>query len=306
MGLLREVDGEGTSLLEPEHLIGRAQGCSLRIGRPYVSAQHAHLRWAQTHWELKDLGSRNGTFLDGERIQVGADVALKEGARLGFGKMERAWVLADDSAPKTMVVPLDGREPRIIEGDILVLPSEEDPRLTIYMGDGGWNLEQPDESTTPICNAQLFELDGTHWRFACPDTVWRTALASAPGPMDLRSAHLVFSVSRDEEFVDLHAKFGGTEIALGARAFNYLLLTLARRRLADAKEGTSEAASGWIYQEDLGRDPTMAPPQLNIDVFRIRRHFAAAGIAGAAGIIERRPRTRQLRLGVAHIDIRTI
>jgi hypothetical protein len=47
----------------------------------------------------------------------------------------------------------------------------------------------------------------------------------------------------------------------------------------------------------------MAPPQLNIDVFRIRRHFAAAGIAGAAGIVERRPRTQQLRIGTPHLEI---
>jgi hypothetical protein len=47
----------------------------------------------------------------------------------------------------------------------------------------------------------------------------------------------------------------------------------------------------------------MAPPQLNLDVFRLRRQFAALGIVDAANIVERRPRTRQLRIGTARLQI---
>jgi hypothetical protein len=47
----------------------------------------------------------------------------------------------------------------------------------------------------------------------------------------------------------------------------------------------------------------MAPPQLHIDVFRIRKHFGERGVIDAANIVERRPRTRQLHIGTAHISI---
>jgi hypothetical protein len=50
----------------------------------------------------------------------------------------------------------------------------------------------------------------------------------------------------------------------------------------------------------------MAPPQLNIEVFRIRRQFAAAGVVDAANIVERRPRTRQLRIGTGRVSITTL
>jgi hypothetical protein len=113
----------------------------------------------------------------------------------------------------------------------------------------------------------------------------------------------LFSVSRDEEHVHLHTTCGGSSFDMGARSHNYLLLTLARRRLEDAKEGTGDTACGWIYQEDLAHDPTMAPPQLNIDVFRIRKQFAAVGVVDAANIIERRPRTRQLRIGTGLLAV---
>ena len=44
-------------------------------------------------------------------------------------------------------------------------------------------------------------------------------------------------------------------------------------------------------------------PRLNVDVFRVRRQLAALGIHGAAGIIERRPGSGQLRLGTDRVEV---
>jgi hypothetical protein len=121
----------------------------------------------------------------------------------------------------------------------------------------------------------------------------------------LKDAVLRFTVSKDEEDVQLHAVDDDETVDLGSRAHNYLLLTLARRRLADAAEKQPDAECGWIYQDDLARDPTMAGSQLNIDVFRIRKHFTRLGLADAATIVERRPRSRQLRIGTGRIEIRS-
>jgi hypothetical protein len=127
---------------------------------------------------------------------------------------------------------------------------------------------------------------------------------SPDGPrLVLRDLVLSFSVSRDEEYVHLAVIHRGGAIDLGARTRNYLLLTLARRRLVDAAEGLPETTCGWVYHADLEHDPSMAPPQLNIDVFRLRKQFASVGVVDAADIIERRPRTRQLRIGTGRIAI---
>jgi hypothetical protein len=53
--------------------------------------------------------------------------------------------------------------------------------------------------------------------------------------------------------------------------------------------------------EDLAHDPRMAPPQLNVDVFRLRRQFADKGVVDAAAIVERRP--GQLRVGTGKVVI---
>jgi hypothetical protein len=299
MGSLRDVSSGKTRPLEPEHLIGRAPTCALCLSQRYVSAQHAAIRWNGSGWELRDLGSRNGTFLDGSRLKPAEVYSVHLGAKMAFGKFAaEQWELVDESAPRIMATPIDGGDPVLLDGELLALPSNDDPRLTIYRNaEGTWVLEQPDESISPITNLQIFEVDGRPWRFCCTENIRTTSLAVAPAELEVRHLQLSFSVSRDEEHVQLHMTCGGCFLDMAARSHNYLLLTLARRRLEDTAGGLADTASGWIYQEDLAHDPTMAPPQLNIDVFRIRRQFAAAGVIDAANIIERRPRTRQLRIG---------
>jgi hypothetical protein len=304
MGSLRNISTGGSRRLESEHLIGRAATCSLQLNERFISAQHALLRWTGFRWEVKDLGSRNGTFVDGTRLKAGEEHSLRIGSRIAFGRSEMEWELVDESPPGIMVVPLGGGDAIQVEGDLLALPSSEDPMVTLYRSDGHWVLERPDESLTPITNLQTFDVAGSAFRFCCPDSPCLTSLAD-PTLANLLVDHLQlsFSVSSDEEYVQLQMSCGAASFELGARGHNYLLLTLARRRLEDAAQGLPEASCGWIYQDDLAHDPSMAPPQLNIDVFRIRKQFAAVGVADAANIIERRPRTRQLRIGTGHVSV---
>lgn len=290
-------------LLEPEHLIGRAPLSALRVLERYVSAQHALLRWNGSAWELKDLGSRNGTFVDGVRISPGRERVVRLGAKLAFGKVERQWELVDVSPPTPMAVPLDGGDPVLLEDGLLALPSSEDPRVTIYRGaDNAWVLEQPGEAIAPITNLQVVEIDGRSFRFCFAEEFSRTGLPAVP-ELEVRHLQLVFSVSRDEEYVKLDCLFGGTRFDLGTRTHHYLLLTLARRRIADAAEGLPETSCGWVYHEDLARALGVGQPQINNDVFRIRKQFVAMGVSDAANIIERRPRTQQLRIGTGALRV---
>ena len=62
--------------------IGRAEDCDVRIVDDYVSRAHADVAFENGCWCFTDLGSSNGTFVNGERVQR---VVLKESttARLG-------------------------------------------------------------------------------------------------------------------------------------------------------------------------------------------------------------------------------
>lgn len=305
MATLRELSSGEVRTLEADHTVGRLPSSSLVIEQGFVSKRHAIVRFTGEHWELRDLGSRNGTFVNGEHVPPGKDVALKKGYTVAFGTGDCRWELNDDSAPVPMVVPLGGGPPASLEGEILALPSSEDPHFTIYRNaEGLWVLEQP-ESITTIGNQQTFEVGGKVYRFSCPDNLQQTAAADSALELEVRYLQLAFYVSRDEEHVELRASCGTRTFDLGSRTHNYLLLTLARRRKDDAAEGLPEGECGWVYMDDLAHDPSMAPQQLALDVFRIRKQFAAIGLLDPAGIIERRPRTKQLRLGATGISIVT-
>jgi hypothetical protein len=304
MGAICNISTGKMHLLEPEHIVGRAPTCTLRLRDHSVSAQHALLRWKGLFWTVKDLGSSNGTFLNGSILKSGEERTIRLGSKVGFGALEVEWELVDEAAPRVMVVPIDGGEPVLMEGELLAIPSTEDPCATIYRGDAGrWLLEQP-ESIAPIANAHVFQSAGRSWKFCCPEDVYPTVrVAAPPKEMLVRCLQLTFEVSRDEEYVRLHVNYEGKTFDMGARARNYLLLTLARRRLADAQRGLADSACGWVHTEELSHDPTMAPPQLNVDVFRFREHFARLGVVDAANVVERRPATRELRVGTGQIVI---
>ncbi|HSR64830.1 MAG TPA: FHA domain-containing protein, partial [Xanthomonadaceae bacterium] len=48
--------------------VGRAAEAGLRLDHPSVSRAHAELRFDGAHWELRCLGSKNGSFVDGIRV----------------------------------------------------------------------------------------------------------------------------------------------------------------------------------------------------------------------------------------------
>lgn len=66
----------------PFHIGARAADLVLDV--PEVSGRHATLAWDGKVFTLRDEGSTNGTFLDGDRIPARTDVALRHGMEIGL------------------------------------------------------------------------------------------------------------------------------------------------------------------------------------------------------------------------------
>src|SRR5580693_5517102 len=63
------IAGRRYKLGEGEYVIGRRSDCQIFVPDMRVSRQHARL-WRQGEgWTLEDLGSNNGTFINGVRLQ---------------------------------------------------------------------------------------------------------------------------------------------------------------------------------------------------------------------------------------------
>jgi DNA-binding winged helix-turn-helix (wHTH) protein len=56
-------------LADGEHIVGREPGVSIRLDSPRVSRNHARVTASGRTVSVEDLGSKNGTFVQGVRIQ---------------------------------------------------------------------------------------------------------------------------------------------------------------------------------------------------------------------------------------------
>jgi hypothetical protein len=73
--------------LQPETTLGAKPGADLILGDPYISGKHARLRWDGVGWWIEDLGSRNGTFLNGSQVPPNTPQSVSPGAWIQVGGM---------------------------------------------------------------------------------------------------------------------------------------------------------------------------------------------------------------------------
>jgi len=95
--------------------IGRASDCSIPIKDRYLSRRHAEIISANGAWVLKDLGSANGTYLNGNRVE--RDSPLRPGDRIRLGDTEivfettehntdKLFAVADSKVSATIAIPI--------------------------------------------------------------------------------------------------------------------------------------------------------------------------------------------------------
>lgn len=78
-----DVDGRTYALSGPVTVIGRGEDADIVLDDPGVSRRHAEVRLHGQDVRVADLGSTNGTFLDGERTQSGR---LSDGSVITIGR----------------------------------------------------------------------------------------------------------------------------------------------------------------------------------------------------------------------------
>ncbi len=111
---------------QAELFIGRDDACDVVIPERQVSRRHACIRQEGEGFVLEDLGSKNGTFVNGHEL-TGSHV-LKDGDEIEIALCCRlAFVAADATAPvvleeATLSLRLDPESKRVWVGDKEVVP----------------------------------------------------------------------------------------------------------------------------------------------------------------------------------------
>ena len=80
-------------------IVGRGRGVDLKIDDPSVSRNHARLEEVGDHWHVVDLGSANGTFLNGRPLSRPA--ALQDGDLVAFGGIMTMYHAGRDGSSDT-------------------------------------------------------------------------------------------------------------------------------------------------------------------------------------------------------------
>jgi len=103
--VLRGVSGQGFGrsypLLGPT-IVGRAPECVLRLDESGLSRQHARLVPTADGMQVEDLGSTNGTFINGKRIQRGF---ASPGDEIGFDTLRFRLTSPTQQEPAHPVAP---------------------------------------------------------------------------------------------------------------------------------------------------------------------------------------------------------
>lgn len=100
---IRAETGEATAhdLVEETYTIGRAPENAIRLEDNSVSGRHAELVLVAENCYLKDLGSTNGTLVNGQPV---TETQLRAGDRIRFGKVEACFECEVVSASQPLPV----------------------------------------------------------------------------------------------------------------------------------------------------------------------------------------------------------
>ena len=69
-------------------VVGRSPQCDLIIPHDSVSRQHCKIEFVKDHYYITDLGSSNGVFIDGDRLQPQVRRAFLLSQQLKLGSLE--------------------------------------------------------------------------------------------------------------------------------------------------------------------------------------------------------------------------
>jgi hypothetical protein len=298
--------------------VGRGAQNDIVLTDDAVSTRHLRV-WAEPDGvRIEDLGSRNGTWLDGARIT--GVVTLPPGREVRIGATAR--LRAREAAEG------DGAVPRLLDMELGLFHAFSSDRLTIGdvpgahvhlpgAGSGVTLLVQPDgqillggaEDLVEIEVDRPFTVAGRRFclRHAPPEPgVTRDLLL----PHELPPARYPYEVEarldgvlgpeatfRDPRSGAIH-RFVATNPAL-------LVYLLARRTMADAASGVAEADRGWLADDELGvgiwgrSEAARQVSHLNVLVWRVRKELQAAGFD--AWCLEKRRRYLRLRADAVRV-----
>ncbi len=294
---------------EPLH-VGRGPANGLVLSDTTVSTHHAMI-WAEGGklW-VRDLDSRNGTFLNGNRITAAS--AFTEGDTLRLGSslelrlsgvhdesslFGRGWLVEDTT--DGVRFPIIGSRLHIGSGDDchMYLAGEERAATLLVHGTGEVWLGT-DEEERELVDGGEFEVGGRKYRLLLATSTLEVPTMEATIPNEYPyklSATLNGAVGPEATLLrtDKDRRF-----KVDAENRAVLLYLLARKAIEDRSGGMGDDDAGWCTDDEIstgiwGRNAPAAN-SLHVLVYRMRKQIKKAGFD--PWFIEKKRRAIRVRL----------
>lgn len=86
MPLVVQVPGRNAAVFDAPFTVGRpGRSCDVALDDEYVSSRHARFFCQNGRWLVEDLGSTNGTYLNGSLTRVYGPQQLSKGDQVKIG-----------------------------------------------------------------------------------------------------------------------------------------------------------------------------------------------------------------------------
>jgi pSer/pThr/pTyr-binding forkhead associated (FHA) protein len=142
-------------------IVGRQQGCDLRIPSPDVSRRHCRLSMRSECLVVEDLASSNGSYVNGVRIQ--GEELLRPGDALAIGPVTFRVEYALSTSALKQLAPAAPVVPAIIEEVEVV----EEVEVHIEADAALEALPAEDEADVPVANEadqKTINLEDLEWK----------------------------------------------------------------------------------------------------------------------------------------------
>ncbi|MDY8136450.1 FHA domain-containing protein [Aquimarina sp. 2201CG5-10] len=262
-------------VLNAQHVFGRNKynACTY-IPDDDVSNSHATIFWKNGYWYVQDH-SRNGTLVNGKQL-IHNTIKLSKGDILQYGKNKTTkWEFIDCDMPSGYLISLSD------QNKILTLPSSIDniknktPEVTFYCTENKkWKAEKEGKVIDLVHGVKL-HFNDEEWMFVENTNIDETTDFG----QIVSQSYFLFILSGDEERIQVKIITNELEIDLGERVHNYLLLSLARKRLIDADLNYVFNDQGWIDIDELAIDLSKEFAKeiddyyLNVQIHRLRKYL---------------------------------
>ncbi|MCA9213975.1 MAG: FHA domain-containing protein [Planctomycetales bacterium] len=159
--------GKEIPIKKPSFVIGRSEECNLRVNSDAISRKHCEILVSKTGVTVEDFGSKNGTYINGQRTEGVQPLSMGDQLRVGpleflvtisqpvpvkkaapaaddeFGGMISDWLSEESDAPK---IDAETREYRFDDTDeVPVSPSSVTQELPAVKQE----QEEPKKKTGP-------------------------------------------------------------------------------------------------------------------------------------------------------------